>query len=174
MRFTPLRFLAVLSVFALAMPLAAHADSVDFNIVDGTFASGGTFSGSFTLDTSNDLITAFSITINTDGFTNLTVTEDNNFGVTWFGHANFQGGAAALLLAISPSTTSPQLCGISPLPGCTAGGQDTFIAYNAGTASDEANGGKIVAATPEPSSIAMLGTGILGAASIIRRRILTR
>jgi hypothetical protein len=53
-RMQNLRFLAVLALLALTMPLAAHADSTTFDIVGGTFQSGGTFPGSLTLDTSTD------------------------------------------------------------------------------------------------------------------------
>jgi hypothetical protein len=59
----------VLAGAAMFWPAAAHADTyIDYS-VDGTFDSGGTLSGSFTVDETTDIITTANITADGVDFT---------------------------------------------------------------------------------------------------------
>jgi hypothetical protein len=160
---------ALLLLTIAAAPMVARADSFTTFDTSGIFQSGGTFSGTFTLDTTNSMITAFDVVLNTDGFNNLTVTERSNYGSHDWALGNFQSNQASFALVVTNSSTDPLLCTVdSP---CSNDSGETYggIAYDGGFNVDNVLSGT-PALTPEPSSLVLFGTGLLGLLVVSLRR----
>jgi hypothetical protein len=161
----------LLSTFALlstlALPVAAHAATFDFSAVGG----GGGFSGSGTLDATPNGNGSYTV----DAISGTDVTGfvgagqfDNNDNLLFPGAASLvdrngfaftatQGDTAFTVDIFSPS----------------AGNYDAYFLDNDGfTATIPVAFTLTNAATPEPSSLILMATGLLAMAGLLRRRFL--
>lgn len=179
-----MRFIRLAAIAVLALPgfaPSAHASTLTYNFtgdspeLTGNFvidtSGGGFVGGSFSVF---DGVNTYTFNPATDFTTSGVTLPFGNFGYDFF--TNTAGDQFQLLafFAAGPSS-SDLLCSLAnpcsiaiPVPENTYstlipnGGSSYFISNGSVTP---------VSATPEPSSFALFGTGILGVAGMIRRRL---
>jgi PEP-CTERM motif len=168
------RHIPRLAIFVIlaAATLAAHADSITFvltqPIQSGTPGSVIDYSATVTAPVSN----VGNVFLNGDSFvTDVGTLNDSPF------FANFPlflapgGSFTGVIFAIDiPGGTAPgPYPGSYTLLGDPNGGSSGFL----GTVLFQTNVVSPVTTTPEPSTFALLGTGILGLAGAVRRKVLS-
>jgi PEP-CTERM motif-containing protein len=164
-----MRLLSTFAVLtALALPAAAHADSFTLT------GSGGGFSGSATLAASNNNNGSFTIT-GISGAGNAT-------GISLLAPGGFAGNDN-LLFPSASSVLDAKGFAFSDTVGNTSFKVDVAAAagggYQASFLDNDGNGATLpvtfslarVGATPEPGSWILMGTGVLGLAGLMRRKI---
>jgi hypothetical protein len=177
-----MRRVFLLALLALALPTAALADTIDYgnlgSIGGGTAIIGGSASAGSTYTLTSQLVSVLDVNTNalsqgalgwvsvTTGtlsacpsglcFTGGTLTITSAGGATLF-QGTFTGGTVSTVLG----TTWVQ----ASLGSAGGTGQITFGVGRLGTIS----GDTIV--TPEPSTLGLLGTGLIGLAGIVRRKM---
>jgi hypothetical protein len=181
-----MRRVLVLGGVLLAGSLICRADIVTFNfqgaIGDGysTTTAAGSASGTVTIDTATGLATGLDVSANTTsanylGVTSATFTSISSQGVPPYANYNeivsTQGGYYLYLLVPDASLigySGGELCSYDSAD-CNIQLSD-YLTPTSGVAFVSASLTPEVAATPEPSSLALLGSGALGLAGVLRRK----
>ena len=173
-----MRRVVLLALLALALPTAALANSVDYvgqALQGGTaasvvanVASGGSVS-----------VTFYSLSVNGGAFGAGTVAISANLNSTSCGTGCFDisggtvqiwSGSHALLYSGSFSTgTVQQVGGSITIAGLTTGGNTVAGVFNLSSLGWHGSSDTFV--TPEPGTLGLLGTGLVGLAGLVRRRM---
>jgi len=172
-----MRRVILLALLALALPTAALAGSIDYAgfagtlnpaTVTGAVASGGAFSVSYSM-----------LSVNGGAFAAGTVTIAVNLGTTSCGTGCFNiasgtvnvlNGSSALLFSGTFSSGSATVMGNSvTIQGVTTAGNTVAGVFSFSHVGWVGSSDTLV--TPEPSTLGLLGTGLVGLAGIVRRKL---
>jgi hypothetical protein len=164
-------------ITALAAPVAAYGDTVNTFDLTGTLASGGTMEGSFLIDTTLGEVTGGNFTVERSG---VTYTDSNLINQSWASYpakyiydAIFSGSNGSVIQIVFLTTNLSTYAGggICDDAHYCGGFETTF--ETVGNPFDNVADGTITPAgpVPEPSSLELLGTGIVGSLVLLRRKL---
>jgi len=174
----------LLTLLAVALPTAALANSIDFST--GTFTSGtitSNFHNPFSVEVvgSGGTITLDTSTLNTHcapatavcTFTSGTVTVKNSAGVTVFTSSVTDGTISRVTPPNEDSITANLVPGTCSPITCTSGSVTFHVDVRGGNlvAGSSATVVGSTSVIPEPGTLGMLGTGVLGLAGMMRRKL---
>ncbi len=161
----------------LAAGLSARADVMETFDVTGTFTDNTTVSGTVVIDTTTGVFESGDLSYLAESFDVLVLTEDDPLGDAFiFELSTSSGPIPRLAMAIVGDNlvgySGGPLCSLT-VDVCRGGGGGVSIYEPTNDTNVPLNSGSLAAvATPEPSTIAMLGMGLLGFAVAMRRRFL--
>lgn len=157
----------------------AHADTITTFNLNANLDDGGTVTGTVTLNTTTGVFTASNLTGIFEGYTayfsgtSTRTDSGSNFVANIFQSTNYANTNFQLVLPVST------LRNYTPGGLCTAGGAncstyDSSIRHDQADYTDVVSGSLTnsvpVAVTPEPSSLLLLGSGVMALGAILRRR----
>ena len=170
-----MRLSLLVATAILSTSLAAHADTL-FN-ASGTFNDGSNLTGTVTIDTTSGSVTSVNLIVT--GVSNFTFVDivgqqpDRSPSQYFVGVEN-AAGTEDFNFALPDSPTGNPLVGYTGGRICsdTSPCSTTSNLYNlqTNTFGSRLSTGTLTAATPEPSSILLLSTGLLAAAGTMKRR----
>lgn len=162
-----LKFLYLTPIALFCLTAAAHASDISYTVTGGTLTSSGTFSGSFLINSTSEVIDGGQFTFiaplggTTYSFFSVIATDPTIGGLE-----NFTDGSGnRFRLALNGPLTNLNFNTFAS----NGSGGDTALILASGKQYDFAGG--TISATPEPSSLILLATGALGFAGVIRRRL---
>jgi PEP-CTERM motif len=166
----------LLALFALALPTVALANTVDYAGFGDSTQGTASFTG--TLATSSTVtLTLGSVSISGGAFQSgsvvIAATLGSSCGSGCFniasGTVNISVGSSTLFSGTFSSGTVTVNNNIVNIQGFTTGGSTVATVINMGRSGLIGSSDTIV--TPEPGTLGLLGTGLVGLAGIVRRKL---